>query len=58
MEFNNMQRDEMMCVLDVGTKKEDRNQRLQVTVGSGAGELDHFCSGGVSIFAPSSNLRP
>lgn len=53
-----MQRDEMMCVLDVGTKKEDRNQRLQVTVGSGAGELDHFCSGRVSIFAPSSNLRP
>lgn len=51
-----MQRDEMMCVLDVGTKK--RTEITVVTVGSGAGELDHFCSGGVSIFAPSSNLRP
>lgn len=56
MESDNMQRDETMCVLDVGMKKE-RNQRLQPAAGSRAQELDHRCCG-VSIFTPSSNLRP
>lgn len=37
MESDNMQRDETMCVLDVGMKKgEGRNQRLQPAVGSRA----------------------
>lgn len=37
MESDNMQRDETMCVLDVGMKKEEgRNQRLQPAAGSRA----------------------
>lgn len=37
MESDNMQRDETMCVLDVGMKKEERrNQRQQPAVGSWA----------------------
>ena len=59
VESDNMQRDETMCVLDVGMKKkEERNQRLQPAVGSGARELDHLCCGSVSIFAPSRNPGP
>lgn len=38
VESDNMQRDETMCVLDVGKKKkeEGRNQRLQPAAGSRA----------------------
>ncbi len=58
VESYNMQRDETKGVLDVGMKKEERNQRLQPAVGSGAQELDHLCCGRVSIVAPSSNPGP
>lgn len=56
MESDNMQRDETMCVLDVGMKKE-RNQRLQPAAGSQAQEPEHRYRR-VLIFTPSSNLGP
>lgn len=53
-----MQRDETMCVLDVGMKKGGVESKAAARCGvreSGAGS---FCCGRVSIFAPSSNPGP